>query len=280
VDRILAGTAGNVDLLNYDSNGDLADAGGGNGTVAVTDSAGVAIAGSPFTATRQSVGLYRFQLPAAITTLDTYNAAWTMPDATTRASRFEVVGSFLYTVKQLQVFDTALANETTYPPSRVRDIREAVEDRFGTIAQVSFTRRGLREYLDGDGTPVLFATWPMVRRVVSLKIGGTTIDVANLKGYESGRLELTSGSFTWGRQNVEVLYEHGYDPPPAPVVEQGMVYGRELMVKGAFDDNARASSIQTELGLIRMTQATQGKVGIPSVDAVLADYGYTGALIG
>ena len=102
----------------------------------------------------------------------------------------------------------------------------------------------------------------------------------SLKAYPTGRITLLAGAFNWGRQNVEVLYEHGFDPPPAPVVEAGKRYGRELIVKGAFDDMARATSIQTELGLMRISQAAQGKVGIPEVDAVLADYGYAGALVG
>jgi hypothetical protein len=280
MDRLLAASGGTIDLANYDSNGDLADAGGGDGIAAIVDSADVAVAGSPFVAARQSVGLYRISLPDTLSILDTYSVDWTMPDATHRATSFEIVGTFLYTVKGFQDFDAALANETTYPPSRDRDIREAVEDRFAQIAQVSFTRRGLREYLDGDGTTSLFTTWPQIRRIVSLKIDGTAQTLSNVKAYPTGRITLLAGAFNWGRQNVEVLYEHGFDPPPAPVVEAGKRYGRELIVKGAFDDMARATSIQTELGLMRISQAAQGKVGVPEVDAVLADYGYAGALVG
>jgi hypothetical protein len=280
MDRLLAAAGGTLDLANYDALGDLTDAGGGNGTAAITDSAAVAVAGSPFTANHVSTGLYRVTLPTSLSTLDVYDVLWTMPDASLRSTRFELVGTFLFTIASLQAFDAELANETTYPPARVRDIRETVEDRFAQCARVSFTRRGMRDYLDGDSTCVLFTSWPQVRRVVSVKVDGVAQDVTNVKSYNTGRLELVSGVFPWGRRNIEVLYEHGYDPVPSPAAEAGKIYARELIVKGAFDDMARATSVQTELGLMRISQAAQGRVGVPEVDAVLADWGYAGALVG
>lgn len=280
MDRLLSGAAGTVEITNYDSSGALANAGtGGSPTAAVLDSAGVAIAGSPFTITPVSTGLYRITIPSTQAVLDTYDVTWTLPDSSTRTSRFEIVGSFLYTISAFRAFDVALANTTTYPSVTVRDIREVVEDRFARAGRVSFTRRGQRDYLDGDGSSVLFTSERRLRSVVSVKVDGTTLDLANLKSYITGKLVLTSGVFNSGTQNVEVLYQHGWEPPPAPVVNAGLVYGRELIVKGAFDDLARATSISTELGLMRISQPGEGRVGVPEIDAVLAEYGWRTPLV-
>lgn len=167
MDRLLSGAGGPVEITNYDSSGALANAGsGGSPTAVVLDSAGVAIAGSPFTITPVSTGLYRITIPATITTLDVYSVTWTLPDSSTRSSSFEIVGSFLYTIAAFRAFDTALANATTYPAATVRDIREVVEDRFARAGRVSFTRRGMRDYLDGDGSSVLFTSERRLRTVV------------------------------------------------------------------------------------------------------------------
>jgi hypothetical protein len=268
VDRILAGTAGTVEVLNYDSDGPPANAGVGDGSAAVTDSAGVAIAGSPFTATNVSTGLYRFQLPAALTTLDTYSVAWTMPDATTRASEFELVGSFIFTIASLRAFDTALANASTYPAAAIRDARELVEDRFERAAGVSFTLRGRREVIDGSGRSTLWLDERLISRLVHVKVSGTVQTGVTFD--EHGKL---TGSFPAGVRNVEVLYEHGHMPTPAPIHDAAKRYAREMLVKGAFDDLSRATGIQTELGFYRITQAGKERpTGIPDVDAVLAAY--------
>lgn len=272
MDRILAGSAGTIDLLNYDASGALADAGGGNGSAAVTDSAGVAIAGSPFTATRVSVGLYRIQMAPGLTTLDTYDVAWTMPDTTTRASRFEVVGSFLFTIAALRAFDAELANATTYPAAAIRDVRETVEQRFARACGVSFTLRGRREVLDGTGTTSLWLGERLVNRAVACAIDGASVDVSGFAVYERGQV-VSSGGFSAGTRNVSILYEHGHNPPPLPIVDAGLRYARELIVKGAFDDLARATGIQTDVGFMRITQAgKEHPTGIPDIDVVLAAY--------
>jgi hypothetical protein len=279
MDKLLKGAGGTLSLLTYDSTGALGDVNGTNAPdlVTVVDSSGTTVT-TP-TGVRNSTGNYSAPIPVTYTTLDTFGVTWHWANNVSRTSGFEVVGGVLFSVAEFRAFDPALASGTTYPYQRVVDIRETVEERFSSCAGVSFTRRGQRDYLDGNGMSSILASWPRIARVVSVKIDGIAQTASDFKGYDTGRLEHTAGVFSSGFQNIEVLYEHGYDPPPFPIVEAAKRYGRELIVKGAFDDMSSATSIQTELGLMRISQPSEGKVGIPEVDAVLADYGHS-ALVG
>lgn len=271
MDKLLSGAGGTITVSTYDSNGAVADVDATNApTLTIRDSAGLTVL-TP-AGTRTGAGAYSAVIPVTLTILDTYLVTWTWPNAATRLTAFEVVGSFLYSLAEFRAFDPELANATTYPPARVRDIRETVEERFAQTANVSFTRRGRRESRDGDGSELLVLYERQVLRIVSLSVAGTITTA--FEAYPDGRVVLTSGVFTSGLGNVDVLYEHGYDPPPAPVVEAAKRYGRELIVKGAFDDMARASEIQTELGVMRITHADSAGLGIPEIDSVLARYGY------
>lgn len=277
MEKILAATGSTLDVLTYDASGALADAGSGNGSAVVVDSAGAAIAGSPLSAVRVAVGTYRITLPEALDALDVYDVTTTMPDTTTRFSQFEMVGSFLFTIASLRAFDTELAVESRYSAARIRDVREIVDERFAEAANLSFTRRGRREVLDGDGSNTLYVGERSLLSVTSGAISDvalTTEELDDLAVYRFGKVVRRSASWTAGYRNVELLYEYGSKITPAPVAEAARKYARFLLVKGVFDDAERATGIQTELGFQRMTLAGRdGPTGLPDVDAVLAQFG-------
>lgn len=275
MDRILRGPGATIELRNYSAAGDLVDAGGtGNGTAAIRDSAGVAVAGSPFTATRVSVGTYQVSIPSTLAILDVYSVTWTLPDATTRKTEFEIVGSFLFTQAELRALDTVLADETAFPDAVLVEARENTEQRFERAGLVSFTLRGDREYLDGTGTDRLISRHAELRALVSATMDGGSVTVADVDVYPHGVMRLLSG-WTSGYRNVVALVEHGYLSVPEPVRRVGLLYARSILLKSALEQSDRATAVFTDLGGYRLTLAGRdGATGIPEVDAVIGPDGF------
>lgn len=278
MDRILSGAGGTLSIVLYDSAGAPSDAGGGNGTVAITNGAGAAIAGSPFTATHGATGNYSAAIPVTLTPLDTYRAVWTFPDTSTRTTYFEVVGGFLFTVADVLAFDQALAAKTA---PAVVNVREIVEERFERVAGVSFTRRGTRVSVDGSGTDRLLCNVLELQALTGASIDGTALsapDVADVSAYPIGLLVRDSGGiWTAGNRNIDLWVEHGYAAPPAPVHRAALTYAKHLLLNRALETE-RATGISTDVGFMRMTIAGRdGSTGLPDVDEVLAEYGRLGA---
>jgi hypothetical protein len=273
MDRILRGPGATVELQLYDAGGDAVDAGGGNGSAAVTDSAGVDVAGSPFTATRLSTGRYAVAIPATLTVLDVYDVVWTFADTTTRRSQFELVGTFLFTQAELRGLDAVLANETDFPDAALVNARENAEQRFEEAAEVSFTLRGDRELVDGNGRDAILSRHHELRSLVAAKIDGTAITAADVEVYPHGLLYRAAG-WTAGRRNVELLVEHGYETVPEPVRRVGLLYARSVLLRSALEQSDRATAVFTDIGGYRLTLAGRdGPTGLPEVDAVLAQFG-------
>lgn len=272
MDRLLGGAGGTLDIFNYDANGALADAGAGDGSAQVRNSAAVLV--GTFPASNIDTGQYRIALPASLTALDVYDVVWTMPDTTTRETRFELVGSFAFTIASLRAFDAELADAVAYPAQAIRDVREQVEDRFAQAAKLSFTRRGRRETLDGTGREFLYVSEHRVNGVASAAIDDEAVDLANVVAYSRGKIVLSTGVWTWGLRNVDILYEHGYDTTPAPISDAARRYARYLIVEGVNKNDERITGISTDVGFQRFSLADKDHpTGIPDVDAVLADYG-------
>jgi hypothetical protein len=282
MDRILKGVGGTVRLLNYDTNADLADAGGGNATVAVYDSTGTAVAGSPFTGTRSVVGTYDMTLPTSLVTLDQYQAVWTMPDASTRETWFELVGSFLFAIKELQSLDAVLADETAFPVASLVEARENAEQRFEEVANVSFTQRGARLLLDGNGTvdyrgdghittgrQQLYAVKSC--SILDVAMGS---ELANLVVHRHGTVTRVSAAWPLGTGNIKMLVEHGFRAVPESVRRAGLLYARTVLLRSAIEQSDRATAVFTDIGGYRLTLAGRdGPTGLPEVDAVLAQFG-------
>lgn len=274
MDRILRGPGATIELRNYDAGGNLANAGaGGTPTAAVVNSAGTAIAGSPLTITNPGTGRYTIAIPSTLAVLDTYTVTWTLPDTTQRITQFEVVGTFLFTQADLRALDAVLTNETTFPDEAVINARENAERRFEEAAEVSFTLRGTRVWLNGTGHEKLMAPHHELRRVVSGTIDGATLDTAGVNVYPHGLLERTAG-WTEGQRNVSLLLEHGYATVPEPVRRAGLLYARTVLLRSALEQSDRATAVFTDLGGYRLTLAGRdGPTGLPEVDAVLAQFG-------
>lgn len=273
MDRILRGPGATIELRIYDAGGNLTNAGGGNGTADVVDSAGAAIAGSPFTATNSGTGIYQVSIPATLTTLDVYSVTWNLPDTTERETQFELVGSFLFTQADLRGLDMVLADETAFPDAAIVDARENTEQRFESVADVSFTLRGAREAIDGSGRSSIVSRYHELRRLVSATVNGTAITAGDVVVFPFGELYREAG-WSEGRRNVVALLEHGYATVPEPVRRAGLLYARSVLLRSALEQSDRATAVFTDIGGYRLTLAGRdGPTGLPEVDAVLSQFG-------
>jgi len=277
VDRLLRDAGGGqIDLLSYDANGDLADIDGTTApTLTVTDSAGVAVAG--LTPSRVSTGTYRATLPNNFDVLDVYDIVWSWGNGQSRRSQFELVGRHLFTQADLRAYDAALSNESKYLDATVRIVRDEVTERFEEVAAVSFIPRGTRDTLSGDGSATLVLERMEARSLISVTVDGTALspgELANVKLHRNGVIEYDGGHFAAGIRNVVVFYEHGYLTPPLPVVRAAKKYARYLLLNAVIDQNERATAVFSDVGGYRLTIAGRdGPTGLPEVDAVLAQFG-------
>lgn len=276
MDRLLRDAGGSLALLSYDSAGVLADVDGSNApTVAVTDSAGVTVAG--FTGSRTSAGTYAATLPANLEVLDTYAAAWTWPNGQSRASAFELVGGFIFTVADLRASYAPFANTTNYPSATLKTIRDAVEDVFesDTVTRRAFRPRGNRQSVLGSGSDTLYTGVNDIYKVVSLVVSsggvvGTPPTVSTIRPYPDTTLRVESGTWSWG--TVTVLYEYGIRSVPAKIKLEALKYAKSLLLEGPLDEG-RATAVFSDIGGYRLTIAGRdGPTGIPSVDAALAQF--------
>jgi hypothetical protein len=277
VDRVLKQAPATLQVLNYDDAGNLLNV-AGVWTATVVDSAGVAIAGSPLAVTNPAVGTYEAVLPAQ-TVLDTYDVTWNVPDGSKRSAQFEVVGSFLFTLAELRAFEAGFTDVAAYPVATLVGIRSAVEERFEEVTHVSWTLRGRREFLSGEGRARIFPRSYEIRRLVSARMDGVALsagDLADVAVFPFGMLERkTGGVWNAGARNIEVLYEHGWPVPPMPIKRAGMRLARSEAIKTILGgSNERATAEITEMGSFRLSIAgREGPTGIPDVDAVLDQFG-------
>lgn len=281
MDRLLRDAGGQLDLNTYDSAGALADVDGTNApTIAVVDSGGTATVA--FTPSRVSQGVYKALLPANFETLDVYRATWTWPNGQSRRSEFELVGGFLFTVAELQAFDTNI----TATAAKILEAREIVEDTFEgeMVTNRAFRPRGRREFLDGTDSDTLLVQGLDTYSVVSAKVGGVAYsagDLADMKVFPHGAIQREfNGTWLGGVRNIEILYEYGFRVTPGDVTRAALRYAAYLLTKSAFDLE-RATAQFNDQGGYRMTIAGRdGPTGLPNVDAVLARYSHVKPRIG
>lgn len=275
MDRILRDAGGTILLTTYDTSGVVADVDGTNApTVTVTNSAGSSQAG--FTPSRTGTGAYQATLPANFETLDLYDVLWTWPNGQTRRTAFELVGSFLFAISDMKAFDNQLNVQTA---AVLRDLREEIESAFEEWGNQAFTRRGFREFRDGDGTDTLFLDRWGLASVVAGKVDGvalTSPQLLDIHAYPTGRVVRETGSWPVGHRNIELLVEHGPSIPEPKVSRAGLIYARYIAGAGLLDREERATAVFTDGGEgYRLTIAGRdGFTGLPNVDSVLTTFGH------
>lgn len=285
MDRILRSTPATVTLNNYDATGALVNPPGGAMTADVKDSAGVAIAGSPFTVPNPPgvTGVLSFAIGAGVlTVLDVYTVTWHYTDGSTRTSEFEVVGGFIFTIADCRAFAPELAGTATplVATTTIVQIRNQVEEKFEAqaITDRAFRPRGRRVTLDGTGTRKILVPDGDLRTVVSGSISGTALTAGDLADLDVKSFGLVTRKSVggWGSGvdvgDVELLYEFGLDQPPAEINRAALEYAFHLLFKSALE-TPRATAVFGEYGGYRLSIAGRdGPTGLPNVDAALAQW--------
>jgi hypothetical protein len=280
--RVLRASGSTITLLIYDANGALVDPVPGTAVAAVVDSAGVAISGSPFTATRNSIGNFSFTVPATLNVLDTYQVTWTLGDGSLRYTEFEMVGGFYFTIAELRATDGTLA---AYSADNCRAVRDQVEARFEQRCNVAFVPRGRRWVFPGNSSYVAQLPDIYVRDIIAVSVGGVALSQPNVDAiqiFPGGVIQRVDGIWATATtaipQNCSVLYEFGMAEPPGPVKQAALRYARHLAVPHAFDDD-RMISYQTDVGTIQQAIARNGQLGYPDIDSVLDAYANIDAMV-
>lgn len=248
-------------------------------TVAVTDSAGVAVAGSPFTAVQDDARTWVWEtsLPAASAgVLDVYDVVWTATiGATTerRRTQIEIVSGFLFELAALR--EALGVDQARVPGWMLRRARDAAEDLFEHQTRPSFRRRGRRITLDGPGGPLLPVPDLYPRRLVSATIDGTALSagqLAEVAPYEWGAFDWEEGTWTAGRRNLNVFYEHGYDQVPEHIERAALTLAKSYLQPASAPANATSETTGEGITFRLVVASPDAPAGIPAVDAVLSQY--------
>lgn len=283
MDRILKDAKSTIKVSFRDSDGNLADPDNVNTvTASIVDSAGVAVTGSPFTASHVSTGVFSVALTPTVTAaLDTYSVTWTATiDAVSqkRYSSYEVVGDFLFGIADLRAFDPSLT-AALYPTDTIVAAREAAEERLELLCGTAFVPRGRRVVLDGTGDLEIIVPDVEVTSVTAGSIDAgsgavalTSGDLSDLTVYPWGVIRRNdNGVWDSGNKNVSLLYVHGYTQAPEPIRRAAMALARANLVGLSLFDRARSQAV--EGGILTYTLAGRdGVTGIPEVDAVISAY--------
>lgn len=255
-------------------------------TIGIVNLAGaeVVAAGAPTVVGETGVRSYSLAGQAALGPL---TVTWTSSVLGALQSRHEVVGAFLFSVREARAVDgSALADTVKYPAGAIEAARTRIAEAFEQICGVAFEPRGTRVVVDGLSSGTLLLPDRRILAVTSVetRANGTADwtafsadELADVLVDDWGRLTRESlGTFPLGRRNVRVTYEHGHAQPPGDIRHAALLLLRASVIEAPV--NPRATSISSEFGTFSLaTAGTQGnpwsayrQFGIPEVDAALA----------
>lgn len=280
IDRIQRGSPADLSVTFYgDETPTNAD---GAVTYVVKNRAGTTIASG--TATNSATGVYKFTL-AAQAVLGTLTIAWSgtfQGSPVTITSYAEVISGVYFSVAELRAFDSALANTTKYPNSKLQDARTSAEMDFERICGRAFLPRYNWEVLSGEGCRELWLEKPEFLRLISLSVG-VSPDIADWSSrtllkvpdnLRSVRLPLYE-YWPVGDYNVAIEYEYGRDTVPFDIKRAALKFARYKLVSDQSRIDERATVMQVpEFGSFSLaTPGFRGSyTGIPDVDVVLKEY--------
>jgi hypothetical protein len=279
--RLLAGVAGEIAVTIYSD--------GTPGTVtspvvSVVDAAGETV---PMGTVAVTSGRITAQLPAASNDRPkVLTATWTFTMNTAShevTTVHETAGGLLFSEAEARAYENGAMPSSAYPADTLLRARDQVHDAFEDIIGVGLGVRSVREVVDGPGSVELELRRMPIRRVVSVRerTFGTqawtaynNAAIADILVLPDGAIRRESlGSFTRGRQNIAVEYEHGLYPIPLDLRQAGLRVTRNVLVRSNAND--RLMSATTQVGTERFAVAglrDGAWFGIPPVDSVLQFY--------
>ena len=256
----------------------------GDPTVVVVRSDGSTVATGAVT-NEAAAGTWSVTVPASSNDLlDTLTATWTADvngEDQTYVDFIEVVGRFLFTIAEARLLKP-LDNTTTYPESKIVEMRTTVEQALEDACGVAFVPRYALETLPTE-YPGLLVSNPKVRSVRSATDGTTPltqdqIDALTFTGRTIYGLPWVPWDYsTWSgaRVSVTIGYEHGYTYPPERVRRASLILARSWLVSGPVDDRASTLNAGADGGTYSLVTPGRGGsiFGLPEVDAVVQEYG-------
>lgn len=284
--RILRGTAGVLEVTVY-VDGTATDP--TVASVAVVDEAGNAVTVGAAALTGASSGKVTAAITPANTALvNNLTATWTLTvsgTSQTFTTYHRIVGDWLFTEGEARAFDaSALASSSSYPDATILAARDRIADSFEEVCRVAFGLSYGREVLDGSGDVTQWLAANRVSAVRSIKYRArgetawtayTAAELADVLVDRNGRLEReTLGSFLYGRRNIAIEYEHGWQPIPDEVKRAALWLLRDQLAGTDLPRNAISQS--SELGTFSLSvPGLRGSYyGLPQVDEVVKRYSH------
>lgn len=202
-----------------------------------------------------------------------YDATFTSSVAVDKVE-FEVVGAFLFSVKEARDADEDL-RAARYTATKIRHYREVVEREFEIITRRSFTPRTITVRVMAEGGTSLFLGIHDVTAARDLSVDGVVYDdpdwFVTPAGFLQTPYDIDENTL------VQITLDYGFRHAPAELKRAGILRLRSLLANENSGIPDRATSfIAAEGGTF--TLATPGlrgaETGLPEVDAILARYTY------
>lgn len=282
-EQVLSGTAATITARFSDQDGDLTEP-AGTVTVGIVDEAGTTVVAPGAATTSGTTGVRTYTLAASATDAPkVLIATWTNGTIST-TTRVEVVGGFYASVRQVRDSDAVLDDPRKYSSAQIVAARRSVEREFEDYTGVAFVPRYRRVRLDGTGKDELVLPDSELRSVRSVREYDsdnnfetyTNPELAAIPASRAGVAVRTDGEL-WerGRSNIVIEYLHGYDRPPADVLEAFYLRVRDILNRQNRGVPDRATTFTSEVGgtYSLLVAGRNGSItGIPDVDVVLRRY--------
>lgn len=273
MDRVLVGTSAQLRAtFTTDGSADSAD---GSVTVTVTNAIGTAIATAAST-TLVSTGVYGYTLsPITSPTLLTLTWSGTWDGvAQTQTTHAEVLGGRYCTLADIRALGPQFNDATQYSNAQLLAARDRAEVRFEELCGRSFVSRCRVETFTGDGRCHL----RLARRHVS-SVAQVTVDGTATTDYELESAQLMPKLYRsqgWGTADepavVRVVYVAGKtDAVPDDVRWAVLLLSGQYAQRQGVSDRAYGRAVDADGLSFTISSPGPGRVGIPEVDAIIAD---------
>ncbi len=229
----------------------------GSAVAASTGSATVAVGVWSYTATGLALGVYDVKWDGGATALD--------------VTQIEVVGAFLFTVKEARASDEDLTDAVKFPASEIQYYREMVEAEFEQITSRSPVPRVRLLKITADGSDNAVTGLHDVSAVLTVD---TDAVVAGTWTVSAGSL-LCAPDDLVEDQIYAVKIAYGMQTVPPDVKEAGLRRLRNLIVASHSAIPDRATGFNSaDGGYFQLATAGRSgyETGIPDVDATYKRY--------
>jgi hypothetical protein len=251
----------------------------GTVTLAITRADGTVLVAAGAATSGTTTGPRTYNLTATHTALlDTLTVTWTSTLKGTLVSYVEVVGGFLFSLAEARAL-SPLSDPVAYTTADLVDARTGVEQAIEQAAGVAFVPRYALERYSGNGSCSLQLKRPLPSTVRSGTIAGVALtagQLADLALSVSGEVYSTMVTWSWGRSNVVVGYEHGFADPPVEIRRAALLLAKMWLTerRSPIDDRAITFNAGADGGTYSL--AVPGRngsyFGHPDVDAAIDRY--------